>query len=140
MNYSRINDKIIEIEKLLSELENIMPSNIEQYLSNFEKKAACERYFERIIEASVDLAFLIIKTEKLKIPSEDTEAFFILAENKIIDKNLAEKFRQAKGMRNILAHEYGKVDDELVFEALTNEILSDVKNLLNKIKSSLNKK
>jgi uncharacterized protein YutE (UPF0331/DUF86 family) len=82
----------------------------------------------------VDLAFLLIKLNKLKIPNEDTEAFLILAEKNIISLNLAEKFKQAKGMRNIIAHEYGKVDDELVFEAITTELVKDVRDFLREIK------
>ena len=79
----RINDKIGEIESYLAELSGIMPKAIKEYREN-KTKAACERYFEKIIEAAVDLAFLIIKDRKLKIPEEDKEAFDILAGEKII--------------------------------------------------------
>lgn len=136
MTNTRINDKISEIEQLLSQLEEIMPANLEEYIHNFEKKFACERCFEVIVEAVVDLAFLLIKLNKLKIPQEDTEAFFILAEKNIIKITLAEKFRRAKGMRNVIAHEYGRVDDELVFEALTTELVIDVRDFLEQIRYS----
>ena len=129
----RIKDKIEEIENLVSQLQEILPDSLDIYIRNFEKRAACERYFETIIESVVDLSFLLIKFKKMKIPQEDTEAFLILAEKGIISKNLAERFRQAKGMRNILAHEYGKVDNELVFEAITSELLSDVREFLKEI-------
>ena len=29
-------------------------------------------------------------------------------------------------MRNIIAHEYGKIDDELVFNAITDELIDDM--------------
>jgi hypothetical protein len=35
-----------------------------------------------------------------------------------------------KGMRNILAHEYGKINDELVFEAITGEITADAEEFI----------
>ena len=113
---NKIKDKIEEVEKYLNELISIMPHNFEEYKQNLEKKAACERYFEKIIEAVIDLAFLVIKEKQLKIPEEDKETFDILAEEKIISKELAEKLKDAKGMRNILSHQYGNVDDKIIFD------------------------
>lgn len=131
---NRINDKIREIESFLVELGEILPSDLKEYLDNFEKKAACERYLEKIIEAVVDLAFLIIKEKGLKIPEEDKEAFDILSKEGIISKQLAEKLRHAKGMRNIIAHEYGSTDDEIVFHAAKDEIEKDTEEFLKCIK------
>jgi len=42
---------------------------------------------------------------------------------------LAKKLRDAKGMRNILAHQYGQVDDKIVFNA-TKEIETDVNDFI----------
>lgn len=136
---SRINDKIDEIESFLQELSEIIPSHFEQYQSEFQTRAACERYFEKIIEAVVDLAFFVIKERKFKIPEEDKQAFDILAQEKTISNNLAERLSDAKGMRNILAHEYGKVNDEIVFEAIKNELIDDAQEFIKQIKKSLKK-
>ena len=135
---SRITDKIEEISEFLEELKSIIPSSFEEYKSSIEKKAACERYVEKIIEAVTDLAFLIIKDKKLRIPEDDIDAFNILLENKIIDGDLAAKLKNAKGMKNIISHQYGKIDDEIVFEAITQELERDVRNFISvveKIKS-----
>lgn len=126
----RLQDKIEEIEKYLSELEEIMPNNFQEYRSDLKTKAACERYFEKIIEAVVDLAFLTIKDKGYKVPEEDKEAFDILEKEELIPRELAGKIKDAKGMRNILAHEYGKIDDELVFHSITEELVVDVRELL----------
>jgi len=130
----RINDQIREIEDYLSELEEIMPKNFHEYKTDLKTKAACERYFEKIIEAVIDLAFLIIKDKGYKIPEEDKEAFDILANEKIISQELSIRLKEAKGMRNIIAHEYGKIDDELIFHSITEEIQSDVNKLIKSLK------
>jgi len=124
---TRITDKIKEISEYLEELKEIAPATLEEYRASIEKKAACERYVEKIVEAVTDLAFLVIKIKKLKIPEDDSGAFTILYENKVIDEKLATKLKNAKGMKNILAHQYGKVDDEIVFEAVTKELEKDAK-------------
>ena len=131
---NRIDEKIDEIENFIDELSSILPENFEEYKTDFKLRAIGERYFEKIIEAVVDLAFFVIKDKNLKQPEEDKEAFDILAKEKIISELLAEKLKDAKGMRNILAHEYGRIDNELVFHSLAEEIIPDVQEFIEIIK------
>jgi len=131
---NRKEEKIEEIEKYIEELGSVLPFGFNDYENDFKLRAFCERYFEKIIEAIVDLAFIIIKDKKLEIPEEDKGAFDILFREKIISSDLAEKLKKAKGMRNILAHEYGKIDDEIVFEAVTEELIYDAVEFLKRVK------
>lgn len=133
----RIDDKINEIKKYLDELAGIIPDNFEKYTSSNLVKAACERYFEKIIESIVDTAFMIIAKKKFEIPEDDIDAFKILFEHKIIKEDLYKKLKNAKGMRNIITHEYGKIDDKVVFESITEELEKDVRQfceIIEKIK------
>jgi len=129
-----IKDKINEIETYLQELSQIIPSSFQNYKEEFKTRAACERYFEKIIESLVDLSFLIIKVSNLQMPEEDKQSFKILKENKIISEDLSEKLQNAKGMRNILAHEYGNVDNKIVFDSIKKDLIPDVKEFIKKIK------
>ncbi|MBU2637567.1 MAG: DUF86 domain-containing protein [Nanoarchaeota archaeon] len=126
----RIKEKIEEIEAYLAELEEFMPDDFDSYMHDARTKAACERYFEKITEAIVDLAFLVIKDKGLKQPEDDKAAFDVLAKEKIIEEELAERLRNAKGMRNIIAHQYGSVDDEIVFHSITEELIEDAESFL----------
>ena len=132
---NRINEKIIEIEKLLEELRSIFPIDFKNYIDDWKIRDICERHFEKIVEAVVDISFLIIGERKFESPKDDQNAFDILFNNKIISKELSLKLKDAKGMRNIIAHEYGKVEDELVFEAITEELEKDVKEFIKSIEN-----
>ncbi|MBI2043144.1 DUF86 domain-containing protein [Candidatus Pacearchaeota archaeon] len=136
---NRIKDKIDEARKYLNELSEIIPSDFEQYKSEFKTKAACERYFEKIIGSVVDLAFLVIKEHKLKIPEEDKQAFDILNGADIIPNELKERLKDAKGMRNIIAHEYGEIDNKMVFESLKEQLIPDIEEFIGQIKKFLRK-
>lgn len=129
----RIQDKIKEIENYLSELAGIAPEHFDEY--DIKTKDACERYFEVIVQAVVDLAFLVIKENGLKTPEDEREAFDILAEEKIIPEELAQKLKDAKGMRNIIAHQYGSIDDRVVFESITKELGKDVRMFVQKARN-----
>ena len=122
--------EFLEIKKLLRIL-------YEEYIQDLKTKAACEHYFEKIIEACEDLIFLVIRDKKFDIPEDDL-AFDILYKNKIISSEVAEKLKDAKGMRNIIAHQYGKVDDEIVFHAITDELEGDVRKFIKEILDYIN--
>ncbi len=122
----RLTEKIGETRRFLEELESITPASFEEYAASLEKRAACERYIEKIVEAVTDIAFLIIRQKKLRMPEDDADAFNILAESKLFNHGLCKKMKEAKGMRNILAHQYGKIDDKLIFDSIANELQKDV--------------
>ena len=133
----RINQKIDELSDFLLELKEIVPPRLDDYLNNIIIKAACERYFEKIIEAMVDLSFMIIKHKKLNFPDDDNSIFSFLTQEEIISEELALKLRKAKGMRNIIVHEYGDLDDKLVFQAVSSKVQSDAEEFLKEIKKVL---
>ncbi len=134
---NRIKDKTKEIRKFLDELNEIFPESYEEYKDDLKAKAACERYFEKIIESAVDLAFIFIKIKKLSVPQDDVDSFKILEKNKIIDEELCENLIKAKGMRNIIIHQYRKIDDKLVFEAVKEKIEDDISGFVKKIEDDM---
>lgn len=134
---TKIKDKINEVNAYLEELSSIVPAEFDYYKSNNLVKAGCERYFEKIVEAVTDMAFMVIVKKKFRTPEDDIDAFKILLEHKIIDEELYKKLKQAKGMRNIIAHQYGIVDDETVFKSIREELDADVRkftSIVEKIK------
>ena len=126
----RIDDKIKDIKVYLKQLKEIVPDNIKVYTKDFKTKAACERYFERIAESVSDLSLLVIKEKDLHIPDEDKEYFEVLKNENIISLELAKKLKEMKGMRNIIAHQYGSIDDELVYGVISEDLNEDVEEFI----------
>ncbi|MBI3334058.1 DUF86 domain-containing protein [Candidatus Pacearchaeota archaeon] len=133
----RTEKKIKEIESYLDELISFKPENLEEYKKNLEKKWACERACERIAEGLVDLAIFIIRIKEITYNEEDEKSFAVLLKNNIINENLCGKMRNLKGMRDIIAHRYGEIDDELVFRAINGELEKDVNEFLEAVKKVL---
>jgi len=130
----RIEDKILIIEKFLQELMEVMPNSFELYINNIEKRLASQKAFENIIESVNDLAILIIKERGFDLPSDDKRAFDILARGELISEDLAFRLKKAKGMRNFLVHRYDDINDEIVYDAISNEISKDTKEFLELLK------
>jgi len=78
MENQRIEDKIIEVEKYLDELEQIKISEYDLYEKDFKTRGLYERYFEKIIEAITDLAFIFTKHKGLKLLKKKTRSLTFL--------------------------------------------------------------
>lgn len=129
----RIKDKVEELENDLTELESFEVPEIEKFREDKKLKAACERYFEKIVENIISLAFLVIRLKNLSSPESEQHAFLILAKNKIITEEFAKRLKDAKDMRNRIVHNYITIDDNIVYHAISEEIIKDSKEFLDKI-------
>ena len=52
---------------------------------------------------------------------------------RIISKQLSRNLQKAKGMRNVLAHQYGNINDTIIFNALSEEIERDIGEFVDKL-------
>ena len=118
MDKERILSKLDELQVYLNELRQIRPKDYLEYVSNIEKKRACERLLQIMIECVIDVCMLLVKELKLGLPGEETDILEKLERKGIITAEMKSVLKRMKGFRNILVHRYGEIDDELVFENL----------------------
>ena len=122
MDKERILSKIDELNSYLDELDETKPQDFEEYKNSIEKKRACERLLQISIETLIDICNIIISSLKLGLPSDEEDMFKKLEKKKIISKEMTNMLINMKGFRNILVHKYGAVNDELVFEMLSERL------------------
>lgn len=70
------------------------------------------------IEACIDLAQHVCSSEGWGPPRDNAEAMLVLGRHGVLEPDLAERMRAAVGFRNVLVHQYGDVDDEIVQDRL----------------------
>ena len=88
------------------------------YLNNIMLKRALEREMQLIVECATDVNNMILKKQG-EAPAKDYYNSFIdLAEKNIIDMDFALQIAPSTGLRNILVHEYQKIDDAIVFHSI----------------------
>ena len=51
----------------------------------------------------------------------------------IISQELSERLKDAKGMRNVIIHEYGRIEDDKIFHSVTEELEKDTREFINNI-------
>lgn len=113
----RLLAKLDELDGYLAELRAIAPDRFEEYLK-VEKKRACERLVQVSVEAVIDACALLVAGLRLGLPGEEDDLFEKLARRGVISPPMADTLRRMKGLRNLLVHEYGRINDEIVFETV----------------------
>lgn len=121
LDRERVLARLDEIDGYLQDLRQIAPATFEQY-RQIEKRRACERLLQIAIEAVVDVCGLVVAGRRLGLPGEEDDLFEKLAQAGLLSLPLRDRLRRMKGLRNILVHEYGRVDDRIVFDVIQNRL------------------
>ncbi len=121
MDRERILAKLDRLEQYLRELGEVAPTAFAEY-QRVEKKRACERLAQIAVEAALDVCALLVRELRLGLPGEVDDVLTKLLEAGILSPDTVTALRRMKGFRNILVHEYGAVDDRLVYEVVTQRM------------------
>jgi uncharacterized protein YutE (UPF0331/DUF86 family) len=121
-NKQLVQNKINKIEGYIKELGPILKLEAHEIIGDYTKLRTLERDFQLIVDTVIDINTHFISTENMRAPENATETFQILGEAKILPAEFVEKFSPVAGMRNIVVHDYEKVD----VEKMINDIKKDI--------------
>lgn len=139
LDHERILAKIDALEGYLKELGEILPASFEEYEKKVEKRRACERLLQVSIECVIDICGLMVIGLRLGLPAEEDDLFEKLERAGVITPSRKESLKKMRGFRNILVHEYGHVNDVIVYEILQKN-LNDFQAFKQEILQALEKK
>jgi uncharacterized protein YutE (UPF0331/DUF86 family) len=134
----RVLGKVAELDSYLSELRQILPKSFDEYVRSIEKRRACERLLQIAVEAAIDICAMLVQGLRLGLPAEEDDVFEKLAQHGVLSQKMVETLRRMKGFRNILVHEYGRVDDRIVFDVAVNR-LGDFEDFKREVLAALQK-
>jgi uncharacterized protein YutE (UPF0331/DUF86 family) len=122
LNQELIKKRCQEISDSLERLEKIKNSPKEKFLKNRDLQDIASYRLLVAIEAAMNLCYHISARKLKKAPDEYAECFGILGEAEIIPKELAEELKKMARFRNMLVHMYWKMDYEIIFDILQNNL------------------
>ena len=128
-NISVIENKISAVKKYLKILTRYNKYSRQEIEDNLDIRGAVERYLYLAVQATIDLADSVIAYKKFRKPSTMSESFHILQEEQIIPIELADKMVKMTGFRNIIAHDYEKINYDIVYDVLQNR-LKDIEEFI----------
>lgn len=121
LDNERILAKLDELDGYQGEFRQIMPSSFNQF-KKIEKKRASERLLQVSIECVIHVCALIVSGLRLGLPSEEDDLFERLEEAGIISSDMKETLKKMKGFRNLLVHEYGRINEKIVYDMVKNRL------------------
>lgn len=117
----RVLVKLDQLDRYLRELRTVAPRNLEEY-RRIETRRSCERLLQVSIECVIDVCGLLVAGLRLGLPAEEDDLFEKLRQANVVSDEMRETLKRMKGLRNILVHEYARVDDGIVFEAVQTKL------------------
>ncbi len=92
------------------------------FLQDLDRQESVLFNLQMAIQNCIDIAAHVVSEEGLGVAGSTNEIFYLLEEAGYIDRELTEKMVRAVGFRNLVVHEYGKVDLEVVYRVCKKDI------------------
>ncbi len=114
--------KVSSVNSHLKRVKEKSNTELNTFLKDLDRQESVLFNLQMAIQNCIDIAAHIISDEGLGVPGSTNEMFYLLEENGYLDTELTEKMIAAIGFRNLIVHEYGKVDLTQVFEVAQKDI------------------
>lgn len=134
----KVSRKLESLREYVGYLKEYQRCTIEDLKRDPTLRGAVERYLHLSAECVIDIAEIMISEFGLRKPEEYRESIDILGEAGIIPDEFAHYFSPVAGFRNILVHEYAKIDLSEVHRHLQKD-LGDFEKFSKYIVDYLNK-
>lgn len=123
LNKNFVRRKIDFIQNDLVKLADFSSLSFDEIASDPVKQAAVERFLERIINRAIDInQHFLAECSELNIepPVDYRDTFLRLGNMKIVPEDFSLQIAKSVGTRNILAHEYDKIDQAKVYASIAD--------------------
>ena len=114
--------KVGSIKKHLRRIAEKSGDDLETFLKDVDRQEIISFNLHLAIENCTDLASHIISEEGFGVPGSASEMFYLLEENGFISHEITEKMIKAVGLRNLIVHEYTKIDLKRLYEIVQDDI------------------
>jgi uncharacterized protein YutE (UPF0331/DUF86 family) len=104
-------------------------TDLETFLKDIDRQESLLFNIQMGIQNCIDIAAHIISDEGLGVPGSTNDMFYLLEENGYLNSEITEKMVKAVGFRNLIVHEYAKIELKQVFE-IAQEDINDLNEYL----------
>ena len=131
-----VEKKLQELRGYVTELEQLKKFSFEEIVSSLSRTWSIEHGLQIAIQIVIDIGNHILASIRENEIDEYVDIIDKLGEKNVIPLSFAKKIRDMAGFRNILVHEYTRVDLKQVYEIL-QERLGDFLEFIRHIKNYL---
>lgn len=124
--------RLNKLKEYIGFLDSIKKYTESEYIKDPFIYGSSERFLHLAIECAIDIGNHIISDMRYRKPETNRDVFEILYENEIISLKLKENLGNMASFRNILVHDYVRIDRGMVYKIITED-LKDLKSYAKEI-------
>lgn len=132
VNVDVLMTRLNKLKEYIGFLDSIKKYSEVEYVKDPFIYGSSERFLHLAIECAIDIGNHIISDMRYRKPETNRDVFEILYENEIISLKLKESLGDMASFRNILVHDYVKIDRGMVYKIITGD-LKDIKLYMKEI-------
>jgi uncharacterized protein YutE (UPF0331/DUF86 family) len=122
MNQVVLNKKV-NIERCIAQARKYYAMKGElPFKEDYLRQDAVALNVQRACEICIDIANHLIKTRKLGLPQDSKDSFSLLQRAGLIDEAMTAALRAMVGFRNILVHQYQRLDLDIMVEVVEHRL------------------
>jgi len=110
------------IKKHLNRVFEKRETDLRTFLKDIDRQESILFNIQMAVQNCIDIAAHIISDQGLGVPGSTNEMFYLLEENGYLDNEITEKMVKAVSLRNLIVHEYSKIDLDQIFEVAQKDI------------------
>jgi uncharacterized protein YutE (UPF0331/DUF86 family) len=114
--------KISSMNKHLDRVKKQSAMPLEKFLTSPDDQDIVLFNLHLAVQSCIDMAAHIVSEQGMGVAGSTSELFYFLEEHDVIDAALCEKMARAVGLRNLIVHEYGRLDMTQIHAACRNDI------------------
>jgi len=114
--------KLSELEEYLGQIREFASIKQEEYSRDWKTQRIIERTLQMMIELTVDISAHLISDKRLRVPTGYADTFKVLFEGGLIGQDLYQVLMQMAKFRNVVVHQYDRIDDTIVVDILQNHL------------------
>lgn len=110
------------IAEYVTQVSEYRDLTVERYRADWKTQRIVERTLQMAIEACVDVASHVLADRGLRAPATYAETFEILVQAVLMSPGLGRAMVEMTGFRNVVVHEYARIDAEVVVRILREHL------------------
>lgn len=114
--------KASSVKRHLRRVEEKINTDLKTFINDIDRQESILFNLQMAIQNCIDMAAHIISEEGFGVPGSTNEMFYLLEENRYLDAELTERMVKAVGFRNLVVHEYSKIDLKQIFKIAQKDI------------------
>jgi uncharacterized protein YutE (UPF0331/DUF86 family) len=115
-------NKAASLERYVKRVRDVYAGSDANLYQNLTAQESILFNLQRACEGSIDLAMHVVRKRRLGVPQDSRDAFQILQDHALLDKELAASMKRMVGFRNIAIHEYDALNLDIVKAIVTHRL------------------